>query len=396
MNLRTVDEQDKLHLWLHYGTESSVRQFQRVCARYADLGEAWRLAAARRSSAFEGLPEHTIQRLFQAADEGFMTNYVEWLIKRGVDVYMPMHADYPALLKEIRDPPEVLFVRGRLMKDMPLSIALVGSREPTDYGKSVARSFGQEFSQAGAVVVSGLARGVDAFAARGALDCRESDYPTIAVLGSGIDVIYPPDNRDLYAEIAERGAVATEFLPGAAPKREHFPIRNRIISGLSRGVVIVEAGERSGTSITASLAHDQGREVFAVPGRITDPMSVGTNRSIGAGEAKPVTSGRDVLAEFDYLDAYNALYTGAQRISAEALSAGAQRIPAEALSEQELAVYRLLQGGEKTIDELCELLPYSVGEINSALTAMLFSGIMKQLPGRLYMLDTACIVVCGD
>lgn len=382
--MRTIGEPEKLHLWLHYATEGSARLSSRIRLRYADLGEAWTLARGRRASAFEGLPAACLERLFHLADEDFMAQTIDWLAQHEVELYMPMHEDYPALLREIHDAPGVLFVRGRLVKDMNLPIALIGARAATDYGKSVARSFGRALAEAGAVVVSGLASGVDSYAARGALDCAEAAYPTIAVLGSGIDVIYPPENAKLYAEIAERGAVVTEFLPGAEPKREHFPIRNRIISGLSRGVVVVEAARRSGTSITAGLAHDQGREVFAVPGRITDPMSAGTNRLIAEGEAKPVFSPADVLAEFDCASEFDAFW------------AGVQRVPLNALSEEEAAIYRALKGGEKTIDELCELLPYSAGQINSVLTAMLFSGIMKQLPGRVYVLDTNRTLVCED
>lgn len=382
--MRTIGEQEKLYLWLQYATEASVRLSRRIRLSFADIGEAWALAKAKRAAAFDGLPDGCVERLFHAADDGFMAKQIDWLAQHNVELYLPMHDDYPALLREIHDAPDVLFVRGRLEKDMNLPIALIGARSATDYGKSVARSFGRAFAEAGAVVVSGLASGVDSYAARGALDCAEAAYPTIAVLGSGIDVIYPPENAALYAEIAERGAVITEFLPGAEPKREHFPVRNRIISGLSRGVVVLEAAWRSGTSITAGLAHDQGREVFAVPGRITDPMSAGTNRLIGAGEAKPVFSAADVLAEFDYLGEYDAFY------------AGVQRVPLSGLSEEEAAVYRVLKGGEKTIDELCELLPYPAGQINSVLTAMQFSGIMKQLPGRLYMLDTTRTLVCED
>lgn len=267
---------------------------------------------------------------------------------------------------------------------MTLPIAIVGSRRPTAYGRDVARMFAYEFAGAGSTVISGMAAGIDSSAARGALECAESPYPTVAVLGSGIDVVYPPGNEKLFAEIAERGAVVTEFLPKARPLREHFPIRNRIISGLSRGVLVVEAGERSGTSITASLAHDQGREVFAIPGRITDRMSVGTNRMIYAGEAKPVLAPSNVLAEFDFLSDDAAFLSGTVRVSYSSLSA------------TEKAIYDLVRDGEKSFDELCEALPDSPAVINSVLTGMQFSGIMKQLPGRAYALDALRTAVQED
>lgn len=381
--MREIGEPEKLRLWLHYAAESNVRLLRQIEVRFSDPKEAWELAK-RKSAAFDFLPEGMRKRLFDAADDRFMERYIGWLTRHGGDVYMPMHEDYPSLLREIHDPPAVLFVRGKLTADMPLPIAIVGTRGPTAYGREIARMFAYEFARCGCTVISGMATGIDSCAARGALDCAESPYPTVAVLGSGIDVIYPAENRDLYAEIAERGAVVTEFLPKSEPKREHFPIRNRIISGLARGVLVVEAGERSGTSITASLAHDQGREVFAIPGRITDRMSVGTNRMIAAGEAKPVLAPSNVIAEFDFLSDHD-----------EFLS-GAKRIPYSSLTDQEKAVYALVRDGEKSIDELCEQLPDSPGEINSVLTGMQFSGIMKQLPGRVYALDTLRAVIEED
>ena len=171
--------------------------------------------------------------------------------RRGVTVLLRDSEGYPALLSEIHDPPEALFVRGRLDADPLLPIAVIGARKSTEYGRGIARTFSRALAEQGATIVSGMASGIDAEAARGALEAGTRQLPTVAVLGSGIDVVYPKENEALYAEISERGAVVSEFWPGTRPSRENFPVRNRIMSGLSRGVVVVEAGERSGTSITA-------------------------------------------------------------------------------------------------------------------------------------------------
>ena len=366
------EQTERLYLWLSYGTEHFTRCQSRVLARYPDLTEAYALAKRRDASAFDFLPARGASRLMEAAGDGFMEAYRERLDRAGVRFAFSFDEDYPRLLKEIPDPPGTLYYKGRLLGDIPLPIAVVGSRAATDYGKDVARLFCRDFAMAGATVISGMASGVDACAARGALDHAGADYPTLAVLGTGADVVYPAENRSLYEEIIARGAVVSEFLPGTEARREHFPIRNRVMSGMAKGVLVVEAGERSGAAITASYALEQGRETFAVPGRITDAMSLGTNKLIRQGEAKPVFSAGDVLCEFGVTGG-GGMPTG--------------RTPdLSALSAEEKRVAAALLSGEKSFDELCDSLPYPPGKLNSYLTALEFSGIMKQLPGRLYAL----------
>lgn len=368
--MRPIGEKERLHLFVNYGTEHNLRLFAAVKERYPDLSEAYEAAKKRSAAAFDFLTDHVRSRLFDAADDGFMDRYVAWLDRHGVGVTIPAHEEYPALLKQVPDPPSLLFYRGRLNPAPALPIAVVGARRSTKYGRMIAKSFSEQMANSGATVVSGLAAGIDSEAALGALSSRENEYPTIGVLGCGIDVVYPASNGPLYDQVAERGAVLTEYLPKSAPKREHFPFRNRIISGLSRGVLVVEAGERSGTSITVSYAHEQGRDVFAVPGRITDVASVGTNRLIQQCAAKPVFCVSDILSEYGI------------ELRDEA---GGEKPPAPQ-TVKEKAVCSLLYDGEKSFDELCEALPYSAAELNSCLTAMEFSGIMIQLPGRIYAL----------
>jgi DNA processing protein len=201
--------------------------------------------------------------------------------------------DYPPLLREIIDPPLALHFRGdRTLLAQP-SVAIVGSRRASPYAINVARQLGDDLARAGLLIVSGLARGVDAAAHEAALD---ASFPTIAVLGTGIDLVYPKSNRSLYRRVIEKGLLLSEFPPGTPPLAMNFPIRNRVISGLTSGTIIVEATSRSGSLITARTAAEQGREVFAVPGSIVSAGSEGTHRLIQYG-AKLVHDSNDVLEE---------------------------------------------------------------------------------------------------
>lgn len=366
-----IDEQDRLSLWLQYATEQNTRLFSRIKEEYYYLQEALEDVQKGSWERFGKLSEGVASRLKEAAAPGFMERYCNWLDKKGVGVTTADSYDFPTLLKQIPDPPSVLFYRGRLETDMELPIAMVGTRRCTDYGKEVARKFGKELAQKGATVVSGLATGIDAYGALGALECAESEYPTIAVLGCGIDVVFPKGNEKLTEKIAQRGCILTEFIPKTPPLPQNFPQRNRIISGLSLGTLVVEAGERSGASITAGQALEQGREVFAVPGRITDPMSTGTNRMIRRGEAKAVCCVSDILEEFGV--------TAAEE---------SRTVAFRDLEPLEQQIYKALTYGEKSEDQLLESIDCPIGELISTLTALTFSGIIKQLPGSVYALDT--------
>lgn len=307
----------------------------------------------------------------QKANEWYIDRCIKYLEARQIKPVLTEDGNYPALLREIDQPPPVLFVRGQLPESVPLPIAVIGSRACSDYGRDIAKEMSGELAKNGACIVSGMAYGVDRIASEAALECGAGDCPTIAVLGCGVDVIYPADNRALYGEICERGAVVSEFLPGARPDPYNFPRRNRIISGISRGVVVVEAAMKSGTRITVDCALEQGRDVFAVPGRITDAMSEGTNEMIREGMAKPVFSAADILEEYG--------------ITAERAEKAA-KIDESALSMEEALLVRLLMAGERSADELCELTGFSPAKINSTLTEMEFSGIIKQSSGRVYSL----------
>ena len=374
-----------LPLWFHYGAGCRPGLIKRVQARCAGLSEAYEAVRRGGAGAAAYLPEQVAKRLAFAAADGFLERSAETFCKQGIRWTVRGQAGYPALLTEIHDPPGVLFYRGSLPGDERLPLAVVGSRACSDYGRRMAATFAYAFAAAGASVISGMASGVDTAAARGALGAAGNACPTLAVLGTGVDVVYPAENARLYAQITERGAALSEFWPGTKPARENFPIRNRIMSGMSRAVVVIEAGEKSGTSITVGLALEMGRDVFALPARLTDQKSVGSNRMLQMGEARPAFCPEDVLGEYGW--------------AAAAADGTHENAPAvvrfDELPAVQQAIWKTLQAGEKTFDELCDALPYSAGEINSGLTAMLFSEIMKQLPGRVYALDPLGAKVAG-
>jgi DNA processing protein len=299
------------------------------------------------------------------------------------DVLVLDDGAYPELLREIADPPVTLYVRGRWRECLDAPCAgLVGSRRASTYGQNVALSLARELAARGVTVVSGLARGIDAAAHRGAL---EAGGRTVAVLGTGLDEVYPRDHRRLAEEILERGgALVTQFPLGTPPAAENFPYRNRIISGLSLGVVVVEASENSGSLITARLALEQGREVFAVPGNITSRNSFGTNYLIKGAGAKLVQQWQDVVSEFPP--------DVAARILPPEPKRGGRRHPAEAaplpadLSEGERAVLRLLGTDEPAhIDALAEASGLGVAGLSAVLLGLEFRELIRQLPGRLYV-----------
>ncbi len=373
--VREAAEEERARIWLNYATEYNSRLFYRIARQFASLTEAYAAYSAKKEM-FSALNERVLARLSEAHSSVFIDGVFENLEKKRIRFTYPGDGRYPKLLAEIPDPPSVLYYIGRVEPDPDLSIAVVGSRHPTKYGIEVAKRFGYELASAGALVVSGMAEGIDACAARGALDVKTAVCTTLAVLGCGVDVVYPQTNEKLYGEIIERGAVVSEFLPGTRVERYHFPIRNRVMSGLAHGTLVVEAGERSGTSITAGYAHDQGREVFAVPGRIGDEMSAGPNGMIARGEAKPVFSPEEVLSEFSFL-----------HVPAET-RAEANIVLLSTLGEDQRAICRLLKSGEMSFDELCESLALPVGTMNACLTELQFSGVVLALPGRRYAIDT--------
>lgn len=269
---------------------------------------------------------------------------------------------YPQLLKQIHKPPEDLYVKGEIVKEDELAFAVVGTRSYTSYGKEMVAEIVPPLVQAGFTVVSGMARGIDTFAHRATLDAGGR---TIAVLGCGIDIIYPPENKDIYQEIAKNGAVVSEYPPGYEPTNFTFPQRNRIISGLSRGALVVEAAEKSGALITANLAVEQNRDLFAVAGSALSRVSIGPNKLIKEG-AIPVTEGKDIL-EFYQL---------------EGVTSGNKEIEFE--SEEEEFLYSLLLSGPVEIDRLIKESGLPAATASSTLAMMEIKGVVKNIGDQEY------------
>lgn len=265
---------------------------------------------------------------------------------------------YPPLLREIHDPPFVLYARGNLnLLDLP-GIAVVGTRMPTPYGRQVAFRLAEEIDRAGFVVLSGLAKGVDAEAHKGSLAVSAH---TIAILGSGINVVYPRQNEQLYRKILEKGLILSEYPPGYPSHPLHFPQRNRLISGLSLGVLVVEAAVKSGSSITVRCALEQGKEVLAVPGSIFSPLSQGTNRLIQEG-AKLVTSIADILEEFP----------------------SQQTIKDEKMSVKQMQILDILENTKMNVDEIVIRSNFPIQEVLSELLSLQLGGKVTQLPGNIF------------
>jgi DNA processing protein len=285
--------------------------------------------------------------------------------------------EYPARLREIYDPPPLLYVLGKVELLSKHVISVVGARRPTPYGNQMAERLSKDLADRGLVIASGLARGIDASAHKGAL--ASPCGGTIGILGCGIDVVYPKENKKIFQEMEQRGAIVSEFPMGTFPAPQNFPIRNRIISGMALGVVVVEAAQYSGSLITARLGMEFGREVFAVPGNATQPASFGPNQLIKQG-AKLVTSWEDVVEELP------------TPVRAELMPV--ENVPSEeraALVEQSLGpierpLYALLGVDEaRQIDELVELSGLSSSEVLAALFDLELKGVVRQLPGKQFL-----------
>jgi DNA processing protein len=293
---------------------------------------------------------------------------------------------YPQLLREIFDPPVLLFARGRVELLQSLIVAVVGTRRPTPYGLAVGERLSGDLAHAGLTVVSGMARGIDTAAHKGAM---AAGGDTIAVLGCGVDVVYPAENRKLAADLAVKGLIVSEFPMGATAFPQNFPIRNRIISGISLGVLVVEGAQYSGSAITAKLAMDQGREVFAIPGNITNKLAWGPNLLIKQG-AKLVQDWNDIVSELPAESRRHLIDVGRRRILAEggATEGGEPAsLTGDPASEVGAVARRLLASLQVDVaihlDVLLEKVEdTSPSELIAALFELEMLGLVKQLPGK--------------
>lgn len=375
--LPELTNQARLALLRHFGTPEN--------AFYADAGEILLTEGITRAQA-EALDNKSL-----AAAERIL----EDCRRLGLRILTLQDAEYPNRLRNIYDPPFLLYVRGHLPQvDEEAVIAVVGTRTCTPYGETCGEKLGYGLARGGAVVVSGLARGVDAAATRGAL--RAGGVP-IGVVGGGVDVVYPPEHRYLYEDVAAAGALLSEYPPGSEPDKLHFPVRNRIMSGLAVAAVVVEAPLRSGALITANTALEQGRDLFAVPGPIDAPASAGCNRILRDG-GMIVTEARDVLSQYagrfpDKLRLEEAreepvtLGYQARRERAEAPKAAppSLSVSGSGLTDDQLALLRALSDTEPRLaDDLIEETGIPARRVLSALTLLELDGHVTQHTGKRY------------
>ena len=277
--------------------------------------------------------------------------------------------EYPALLKKIYDPPLLFYLLGELTENDQYSIAIVGTRQPTNYGKVQAERISMELSKQGITIVSGMARGIDSIAHNSAI---KFGGRTISVVGSGLDVIYPPENRKLFEKIVEAGAVISEYPLGTKPDAQNFPKRNRLISGLCLGVIIIETGITGGAMQTAAFALDQNREVFALPGNVGVRQSEGTNLLIQKSEAELITSAEDVILELEI----------------KLKPVLGKNIPKQQidLSLFEEKIINVLNSEPLHIDKIASLANLSTSDCLVNLLSLEFKGLIKQLPGKMFAL----------
>lgn len=312
-----------------------------------------------------------VQGFIHARNEIDLERFLRQCKEAEICLACPEDSEFPANLLHIYDPPPIIYYRGRLKNEDMYSIAIVGSRRMTAYGQRVTRKLVADLVRNRLTIVSGMALGVDGVAHRAAL---EAGGRTIAVLGSGVDVIYPREHRGLSEAIQRSGAVVSTFPPGTQPEKGNFPARNRIISGWAYGTAVIEAGERSGALITADLALEQGREVFAVPGSVFSPMSAGTHALIQKG-AKLVTSAADILPEL-------APMMGGSRAAGGPVQPGPGSIVEKShFTESQVKVLSLLETGEMGLEELLHEVGVGVSEMNTLLCELELAGVVRPRPG---------------
>ncbi|MEW6008701.1 MAG: DNA-processing protein DprA [Candidatus Omnitrophota bacterium] len=314
-----------------------------------------------------GLKKETLAKLNTLIKGESLKKELALIEKNKIKILSLDDSDYPTLLREIYDPPPILYVKGKLEKDS-LKIAIVGSRQASMYGLKMTEKFGYELASCGLTIVSGMARGIDSAAHKAAL---KAGGKTLAVLGSGLSCIYPPENKGLFEQISNSGAVISEFPIVTRPLSYNFPRRNRIISGLSSGILIVEAAKRSGALITVNCALEQGREVFVVPGKADSPTSFGTNKLIKEG-AKLVDDASEIIQELN-------LNPDPKLQPSKARTKEGQNLN---LNERERKILDSLVDEPVLFEKILEDTDFTTAELLSCLTRLELKGVVSQLPGK--------------
>lgn len=389
---QTISDAARVHLrWMLTEGVGPIL-FQRILSHFGDAAAAL-AAPPNRLLQIKGIGQSVCDAIARTRDAPETLARVETEIEtagaQGVRIICREDDLFPPGLRHIPDPPIVLYVKGDLRETDAVAVAVVGSRRCTIYGSEQARRFGELLAGAGFTVVSGLARGIDAFAHHGAVD---SGGRSIAVLGNGLTDIYPPENRPLAEKLLERGAWVGELPLAASVRAQNFPSRNRIIAGMTLGTLVVEAAARSGALITARLANEYNREVFAVPGRVQDPMSIGTNDLIRRGHAKLTACLEDILEELGDVGAAMRSAAGPDAAGKVASSAAPSderpgaappaAQPAPVLSEMERRVYEVIGVEPALQDAVIARAQLPAGDALAAFTGLELKRLIKRLPGQ--------------
>jgi DNA processing protein len=329
-------------------------------------------ASKHQLQAVRGIGEDTAESINRWEQSVDLAGELKRIADFGCRVVTRYDEEFPPSLREIYDPPAVLYVKGSLKPEDKNSVAIVGSRQTTTYGLEVARKFGYQLAYTGVTVVSGGARGIDTAAHQGALTAKGR---TVAVLGTGINLVFPPENAELFERIAANGAVISQFPFNRPADKQSFPIRNRIVAGMTLGTVVVEANLTSGALITANFANEYGRQIFAVPGRIDSPRSKGCHDLIKKG-AKLCEGIEDILSEFEYL------FPATNRPASPAETG---TLPGLALSDNEAKVLAVLGAGEeRAVDEVIRASGLPASAVNVSLFSLEMKKLVRQLPGKIF------------
>ena len=356
-------------------------RFRKLELHFASLEEAW--SASRDQFKSAGLDVKTIGSIEKGRKDIDPNAEMDRLEKAGVSAFNWHDPAYPALLKEIPDPPPVLYVKGSIEPQDQRSIAVVGTRRATAYGREAAHALASDLAQSGITVVSGLARGIDTIAHEAAL---KANGRTLAVMASGADIIYPAENARLSEEIIENGALISEHPLGVRPDAHNFPRRNRLMSGMTLGTLVVEANQKSGALWTVRHAQEQNREVFCIPGNIFSPASLGPNQLIQDG-AKLVLNHKDVLEEIN-------LTTISNQVELANQMEMAMSIPES--GGDEMMLLKQISYEPIHIDEICRSANLPMNVVNSTLTLLELKGLIKQVAGMQYILTREAAAVYGS
>ncbi len=365
-----ITDEEKYWLWLHSVDGIGPVKFYNILNTFTDIKTAWE-NCKELHRCVKGISEAMGEKLCLRANDAFLERLLRFLENKEIQVLTRLGRDYPQTLAEVENPPPVLYYKGKIPSFDDMSCAVVGSRKPTRKGFQAAQAISEGLAAHGVVIVSGMARGIDTAAHTGAL---AAGGKTVAVLGSGVDVVYPPENKKLYEEIVHKGAVISEFFPGTEPKASNFPQRNRIVSGLSRAMIAGEGGEKSGARITVDFALGQGREVYALACDLKSPVAKLPLYLVDSG-APMVTSAQEVMQDLGW--------------AMTPVSCGVEdETNGNRLDLLERQIYNLLLKEASSAEELMRGMDCSISEVNTILTVMELKGLITGVPGNKFIVNS--------